>query len=87
MQQSKTFWATRAKPGTDGGVSHRARQIPQRAPDRAEVRELEGDDAETFELMLELLGGLADTPLGAAALDKKRRRGRREANLDDLARD
>ena len=51
------------------------------------IANLEGDDAETFELMLESLGGLADTPLGAAALDKKRRRGRREANLDDLARD
>jgi len=47
------------------------------------IAALEGDDAETFEMMVEALGGLADTPLGEAAV--KRRRGRREANLDSLA--
>jgi hypothetical protein len=50
------------------------------------IAELEGDDAETYEMMVEALAGLADTPLGEAALDRKRRRGRREGNLDSLNR-
>jgi hypothetical protein len=49
------------------------------------IAELEGDDAETYEMMAQALAGLADTPLGEAALDRKRRRGRREGNLDSLA--
>jgi hypothetical protein len=37
------------------------------------IAELEGDDAETYEMMVDALAGLADTPLGEAALDRKRR--------------
>jgi hypothetical protein len=49
------------------------------------IAQLEVEDAEAYERMVEQLGAFGDTPLGAAALDAARPRGRRrEDGLDDL---
>jgi len=38
------------------------------------VEDMEADQAETYEMLLEAIGGLADTPLGEAALSRKKGR-------------
>jgi hypothetical protein len=49
------------------------------------VAALEAEDADTYESMREALGEFGSTPLGEAALDRKKRaRGSKEGSLDSL---